>query len=402
MQTDKPSCVTVRPRQTRPAPEFPGWRPVRIRCDEIASYEGRFEFWDADTETAWMVRDPTSATHEHPSQRLAGLGRLIRFRASRLRAAIAATGAAAAISALALSPAADAGTSGPAIAPPASTGGAPPRAAGAVAGIASATVPAERTTASAASAGRAPPAASPRGDFYLRAGISLDWSKETRFQEKDCSAPIQLYGCGPGSDGAPLSSLGDFGTMSGVEVGVGYVASPLLRLEGTIQYRPSISFSGRANFLQDKKVNRTRTVRADLSSLSAMLAIYLDLTELGLRRLGPFSPFVGGGMGLSRIDINESRMEFPDSKTTTVVRGWRRVNFAWMLMAGVATPLGENSVLDLAWRYTDSGAVETGRGGGVVCRIEMCSFGDFLKLDFGETRADLASHGLQVSVRYAF
>ena len=77
MQTDKPPSVTVRPRQTRTAPEFPGCRPVRIGCDEIASYEGRFEFWDADTETAWMVRDPTSATHEHPSQRLAGLGQLI-------------------------------------------------------------------------------------------------------------------------------------------------------------------------------------------------------------------------------------------------------------------------------------------------------------------------------------
>ena len=77
MQTDKAPSVTVRPRQTRTAPEFPGCRPVRIRCDEIASYEGRFEFWDADTETAWVMRDPTGFAHEGPSQRLAGLGQLI-------------------------------------------------------------------------------------------------------------------------------------------------------------------------------------------------------------------------------------------------------------------------------------------------------------------------------------
>ncbi len=79
MQTDKAPSVTVRPRQTRPrpVPEFPGCRPVVVRCDEIGTCEVRFEFWDADTETAWVVRDPTGFAHEGPSQRLAGLGQLI-------------------------------------------------------------------------------------------------------------------------------------------------------------------------------------------------------------------------------------------------------------------------------------------------------------------------------------
>ena len=65
-----------RPR-TRAYPEFPGCRAITIRCDEIATYEGRFEFWDADTEIAWVVSEPTSATHERPSHRLAGLCQLI-------------------------------------------------------------------------------------------------------------------------------------------------------------------------------------------------------------------------------------------------------------------------------------------------------------------------------------
>ena len=59
------------------APRFPGCRPVTITRDEIDTWEGRLEYWDADTETAWMVREPTGAAHEHPSQRLAGLGQLI-------------------------------------------------------------------------------------------------------------------------------------------------------------------------------------------------------------------------------------------------------------------------------------------------------------------------------------
>ena len=54
-------------------PEFPGCRPVRIPRDAIDDYDGRFEYWDAKTETAWAVREPTSVYHEGPGQRLIAL-----------------------------------------------------------------------------------------------------------------------------------------------------------------------------------------------------------------------------------------------------------------------------------------------------------------------------------------
>ena len=63
--------------------EFPGCRPVRLRRDEIECHEGRFEYWEADTETAWTLREPTSLYHERPSQRLARLTeRIAAFRGS--------------------------------------------------------------------------------------------------------------------------------------------------------------------------------------------------------------------------------------------------------------------------------------------------------------------------------
>ena len=52
---------------------FPGCRPIRIAREEIADYEGRIEYWDADTEIAWTAREPTSVYHELPGQRLARL-----------------------------------------------------------------------------------------------------------------------------------------------------------------------------------------------------------------------------------------------------------------------------------------------------------------------------------------
>ncbi|MCY3810802.1 MAG: Uma2 family endonuclease [Gammaproteobacteria bacterium] len=61
------------PRADGGAYEFPGCHPIRITRDEIADYDGRYEYWEARTETAWEVNEPTSPYHELPSQRLARL-----------------------------------------------------------------------------------------------------------------------------------------------------------------------------------------------------------------------------------------------------------------------------------------------------------------------------------------
>ena len=52
---------------------FPGCRPIRISREEITDFEGRFEYWDADTEIAWQACEPTSIYHELPGRRLARL-----------------------------------------------------------------------------------------------------------------------------------------------------------------------------------------------------------------------------------------------------------------------------------------------------------------------------------------
>ena len=49
-----------------------GCEPIRVSRDEIADYEGRYEYWDAKTEIAWEVRD-SSPRHEEPRSRLVAL-----------------------------------------------------------------------------------------------------------------------------------------------------------------------------------------------------------------------------------------------------------------------------------------------------------------------------------------
>lgn len=237
---------------------------------------------------------------------------------------------------------------------------------------------------------------------YVRGGVILDWGQDTRFKDGDCSSttPAALYGCGMGNDGAPLGSLGDFGTIAGLEVGLGYAIRPSLRLEAGIQYRPNFSFDGRANFtggvLADPSVRQD--VAAELSSLSGMLAAYLDIGELLLFHYAPFGPYLGVGGGLSRIEIGETRMDFP--KTSTIVPGGDQVSFSWMLTAGVAVSLSPRLTLDVGWRYTDHGAIETASGEGRV--VWRDGSREPLELDFAKTKGHLRGHGLNVSLRYAF
>ena len=253
---------------------------------------------------------------------------------------------------------------------------------------------AEPGTGSAADT--APPASSGTAldGLYLRAGFLLDGSSPTRFKDEDCSSssPAALYGCGNGVDGAPLSALGDFGTRAGIDLGVGYAAAPALRLEAVIQHSPRISFKGRANFLQ---TTARQDVSAELSTLTGMLAAYVDLPALGLPRVGPFSPFAGAG--LSRIRIGDMRMEFP--RTRTIVPGGRRTGFAWMATAGLAVSLGEKVTVDLAWRYTDYGDATSGKATG---RIEFRDGRPSLPLPLGQTSTALRRQGWVLSLRYAF
>ena len=73
----QPSPATEAPEQPPGAPAFPGCRPFYLSRDAVDTYDGRFEYWDAETETAWAVAEPTSGAHERPSRRLAALCEVI-------------------------------------------------------------------------------------------------------------------------------------------------------------------------------------------------------------------------------------------------------------------------------------------------------------------------------------
>ena len=67
------------------AEDFPGCGSFHLPAGELDTYEGRLEFWDGVTETAWKVCEPTSIQHEEPSRLLVQMAtRLEILRGSRV------------------------------------------------------------------------------------------------------------------------------------------------------------------------------------------------------------------------------------------------------------------------------------------------------------------------------
>ena len=63
------------PLPARP-PSFPGCKPVHLPRTEIDRFEGRLEYWDGATETAW-ISEPTTPYHERPSRLVTRLAELV-------------------------------------------------------------------------------------------------------------------------------------------------------------------------------------------------------------------------------------------------------------------------------------------------------------------------------------
>ena len=60
---DSQASPPVRYRRTPDGLRFPGCRPVRIPRNRIEDFDGRLEYWEARTETAWIVAEPPGGVH---------------------------------------------------------------------------------------------------------------------------------------------------------------------------------------------------------------------------------------------------------------------------------------------------------------------------------------------------
>lgn len=132
------------------------------------------------------------------------------------------------------------------------------------------------------------------------------------------------------------------------ELGMGYDFGGI-RVEGTAGYDTA---KVNAEGLSAKTYSGAgRTKSFDLG-----VAAYVDLV-----REGPFKPFVGGGIGASRVDYSISRMmidKIPGTQKPMVAMAGKDWGFRWHLDAGASYDVTPKTSVELLGRYSQTSGLE--------------------------------------------
>jgi opacity protein-like surface antigen len=173
-------------------------------------------------------------------------------------------------------------------------------------------------------------------------------------------------------------------------LGVGYKWNSWLRFDVTGEYRGETGFHGLDTWTSAGPVARFNNYTGKKSEWLFMANVYADLGTWG-----GVTPFVGAGIGFSRIGIHSMRdmgidpfgaptLSYADSAYT-----W---NIAYALHAGLAYEVTKNLTLELAYRYIYLG---DGKSGTLVA---YDGSGTTPPMEF----RGIDSHDLKIGMRYLF
>lgn len=180
----------------------------------------------------------------------------------------------------------------------------------------------------------------------------------------------------------------DFESSPLFGIGVGYEWNQWLRFDVTGEYRGNATFHG-ADFYAGgvgfgAGANQYTAVKEEWLGLANA---YFDLgTWCGL------TPYVGGGIGWTDIEIKGLQDINTPQGALFVADDNSESNFAWALYAGVSYDVTERFSIDLAYRYTDLGDASSGR---------LKAFDGSPSID-GIDFEDLESHDLMFGARWKF
>ena len=172
----------------------------------------------------------------------------------------------------------------------------------------------------------------------------------------------------------------DVGSSAIVGGGVGYKYK-WLRGDVTLAYRGGYDIDSTYTYAA---LGETR-FKGDVSSFAAMANVYADLTKYGR-----FTPYVGGGIGVSRNKVGD--VDISAASGTGTLDGDTKTSFAWQLSLGTGIEVAPAWTVDVGYRYIDLGTAKSGTTvtSGSVSR------------DGSAQEGDLRAHELILSARYQF
>lgn len=214
------------------------------------------------------------------------------------------------------------------------------------------------------------------GGWYLRGDVGFSNQSIDRFTNP--VAPADTLVLQKGFDAAPLAGAG-----------VGYKFNDWLRADLTGEYRARANFHGLDRYTDPFSTSgtgfATNEYYASKSEIVGLANIYFDLgTWHG------FTPFVGGGVGVSHNTIHDWRDTNVPTGSVAFGRTTSVTNFAWAAHAGVAYAVSPNFSVEFAYRYIHLG---DGRAPAVFTYLG----------EFGAPRTrlrDIESHDFKVGLRF--
>ena len=196
--------------------------------------------------------------------------------------------------------------------------------------------------------------------------------------------------------------------MAEAGVGCGWGGSRGVRIEAVLGYHGDRKIQGEPGFFTnttnnidfipgpaappqvvhpDVNVNNGGGVdplHTTLKTYTAMLNGYKDFGNFG-----GFVPYVGAGIGVAYHRLGDISFT-GNPHLTNRIHGDNDVSLAWALMAGVGYQISDRAIIDVGYRYLDTGSITSQRSdtGGFV--------NPAVKFD------DLTAHEVKVGLRYYF
>ncbi len=231
-------------------------------------------------------------------------------------------------------------------------------------------------------------------------------SSGTRFADGEDTGHAALYGSMNTYDAGALDNGLAVDIAAGVRLAPGFRAQLEFGVAHDLEYR------GNTNY---RSAGTHQPSEADLDISRIFLAGFFDFPGWKLPSGRNVSPFLGGGAGVATYRLSGYVQRFPDPDDPagslragpggeipfTAIPDGRGRNRTWMLTGGVSIPIHEKSRLDLGYRYLDAGPLRTDSGDITIVRYRREGARRQIPVPINETAAELRTHALLATFRFA-
>lgn len=220
------------------------------------------------------------------------------------------------------------------------------------------------------------------GGWYLRGHIGMSNQRvgslyNVLFDDMD-----------PGNEFSVVDKNFESGPTFGI--GAGYQINNYLRLDGIVEYRGEVGFHGLDTWVDDAGNSRFNNYSGKKSEWLLMANAYADLGDFY-----GFVPYVGAGIGASRVTIHSFRDEGIDpfgAPTLGYADADSKWNLAWALHAGVGFKATDRMTIDLGYSFVNLGDGQTG---------DIVTYDGQNLIENPMHFRDITSHDFKLGVRYA-